>query len=166
MEAKARSSDLEELYIASLSGRTIVYKGLLVAPMLPSFYLDLQDPLYQVAVAMYHQRYSTNTFPTWSLAQPFRMLSHNGEINTVQGNLTWMRAREVEWRRALNQETDTYTMPVGGGAILDRALREGGPALATAAATLSTIVDTGGSDSAMLDNTLELLVQGLSLIHI
>ncbi len=158
MEARARSNGLEELYIASLSGSTIVYKGLLVAPMLPEFYLDLRDPFYQVAVAMYHQRYSTNTFPTWSLAQPFRMLSHNGEINTVQGNLTWMRAREVEWRRAFDQ--GSVHGQIAFNELLDIAVQDGGPALATAAATLSTIVDAGGSDSAMLDNTLELVVQG------
>lgn len=179
IESRARAADLEELYIASLSGRTIVYKGLLVAPMLPEFYLDLRDPLYQVAVAMYHQRYSTNTFPTWSLAQPFRMLSHNGEINTVQGNLTWMRAREVEWQRSMDQGSGVRGQGSGTEAragagfrpaptpptttesqLLDMAIREGGPALATAAANLSTIVDAGGSDSAMLDNTLELIVQG------
>lgn len=130
MEARARSNGLEELYIASLSGSTIVYKGLLVAPMLPEFYLDLRDPFYQVAVAMYHQRYSTNTFPTWSLAQPFRMLSHNGEINTVQGNLTWMRAREVEWRRAFDQ--GSVHGQIAFNELLDIAVQDGGPALATA----------------------------------
>src|SRR5439155_4802712 len=84
--------------IPSLSGRTLVYKGLLVAPMLSRFYPDLRDPLYETALALFHQRYSTNTFPTWERAQPFHMLSHNGEINTLQGNVTWMRAREAEWR--------------------------------------------------------------------
>src|SRR4029450_1580957 len=99
IEAAAQEQDIQGFAIPSLSCRTIVYKGLLVAPLLPQFYPDLRDPLYETAIAIFHQRYSTNTFPTWELAQPFRMLSHNGEINTVSGNATWMRAREAEWRR-------------------------------------------------------------------
>jgi glutamate synthase domain-containing protein 2/glutamate synthase domain-containing protein 1/glutamate synthase domain-containing protein 3 len=81
------------LYVASLSSRTLVYKGLFAAHQLPAFYPDLRDPNYESALAVFHQRYSTNTFPTWQLAQPFRLLAHNGEINTLLGNRAWMRAR-------------------------------------------------------------------------
>ena len=81
------------IYVVSLSCRTLVYKGLFAAHQLPAFYLDLRDPDYQSSLAVYHQRYSTNTFPTWQLAQPFRLLAHNGEINTLLGNRAWMRAR-------------------------------------------------------------------------
>jgi glutamate synthase (ferredoxin) len=82
------------LYVASLSCRTLVYKGLFAAQQLPAFYLDLRDPDYESGLAVFHQRYSTNTFPTWQLAQPFRLLAHNGEINTLLGNRAWMQARE------------------------------------------------------------------------
>jgi glutamate synthase (ferredoxin) len=84
-----------EIYVASLSCRTLIYKGLFAAHQLPAFYLDLRDPDYESGLAVFHQRYSTNTFPTWQLAQPFRLLAHNGEINTVMGNRAWMRAREA-----------------------------------------------------------------------
>ena len=79
-----------------MSNRTIVYKGLMVAHQLPEFYLDLREPAYETALCVFHQRYSTNTLPNWILAQPFRVLSHNGEINTLQGNRNWTRAREAE----------------------------------------------------------------------
>jgi glutamate synthase domain-containing protein 2/glutamate synthase domain-containing protein 1/glutamate synthase domain-containing protein 3 len=82
-------------YVASLSCRTLVYKGLFAAHQLPAFYLDLRDPEYESGLAVFHQRYSTNTFPTWQLAQPFRLLAHNGEINTLLGNRAWMQAREA-----------------------------------------------------------------------
>jgi glutamate synthase (ferredoxin) len=82
-------------YVVSLSARTLVYKGLFAARQLPAFYLDLVDPDYHSGLAVYHQRYSTNTFPTWQLAQPFRLLAHNGEINTLLGNRAWMQAREA-----------------------------------------------------------------------
>ncbi len=86
----------DRLYIASLSSRTVVYKGLFAARQLASFYPDLRDPDFETALAVYHQRYSTNTFPTWRLAQPFHFLAHNGEINTLWGNRNWMRAREAK----------------------------------------------------------------------
>jgi glutamate synthase (ferredoxin) len=86
---------LPGLYVASFSCRTLVYKGLFAAHQLSAFYLDLRDPEYESALALFHQRYSTNTFPTWQLAQPFRLLAHNGEINTLLGNRAWMRAREA-----------------------------------------------------------------------
>ncbi len=98
MERRAECDGLYEdgFYVASLSCRTLVYKGLFAAHQLPAFYADLRDPDYESALAVYHQRYSTNTFPTWQLAQPFRMLAHNGEINTLLGNRAWMRAREAK----------------------------------------------------------------------
>ncbi len=128
-------------YIASLSSRTIVYKGLMLGSFLADFYRDLRDPAYLTALAVYHQRYSTNTFPTWERAQPFRMLSHNGEINTLQGNLNWMRARQHE---LCFPQTDA------DGKCPD----------------LRPVLDESGSDSAMLDNALELLVAaGRDLRH-
>ncbi len=121
------------LYVPSLSCATIVYKGLFVSPQLPRFYPDLEDPAFETAIAVFHQRYSTNTFPSWPLAQPFRLLAHNGEINTLQGNVTWMAAREAllhspHWPQGL--------------------------------ADLLPIIQPDGSDSAMLDNVLELLRRG------
>ena len=81
-------------YIPSLSSRTIIYKGLLLARQIGSFYKDLSDKNFKSALALIHQRYSTNTFPTWDLAQLFRYLAHNGEINTIMGNRNWMNERE------------------------------------------------------------------------
>ncbi len=92
--AKAGLID-QGFYVASLSGRTLVYKGLFAAHQLPAFYLDLRDHEYESGLAVFHQRFSTNTFPTWQLAQPFRLLAHNGEINTLLGNRAWMHAREA-----------------------------------------------------------------------
>jgi glutamate synthase (ferredoxin) len=112
------------MYVASCSCRTIVYKGLMAGTHLADFYLDLQDERAESQLAVFHQRYSTNTLPDWRLAQPFRMLAHNGEINTVTGNQAWMRAREAE---------------------LPESLRP--------------VVWHEGSDSASLDNVLELLVR-------
>ncbi|MBI3323813.1 MAG: glutamate synthase large subunit [Candidatus Omnitrophica bacterium] len=130
---------LEECYIPSFSSRTIVYKGLLVATQLNHFYEDLTDPSFETAIALFHQRYSTNTFPNWVLAQPFRFLGHNGEINTLLGNRNWMRAREPELKS-----------PVWNDKIQE----------------LVPVIQPGGSDSAMLDNVLELLVaSGIDLLH-
>jgi glutamate synthase domain-containing protein 1 len=111
------------MYLPSFSSRTLVYKGLMAGTRLADFYLDLQDPATESRLAVFHQRYSTNTMPDWRLAQPFRMLAHNGEINTITGNRAWMRAREAELEPELR------------GAIWPE-----------------------GSDSASLDNALELLV--------
>ena len=86
----------ENTYVCSLSSRTIVYKGLLLAPQVERFYPDLADPLFTSAIALVHQRYSTNTFPTWDLAHPFRMLAHNGEINTIKGNLNALKVRGLD----------------------------------------------------------------------
>src|SRR5581483_7367667 len=112
------------LYIPSASCRTVVYKGLMAGTHLADFYLDLADPRATSQLAVFHQRYSTNTMPDWRLAQPFRFLAHNGEINTWAGNRSWMRAREAE-------------LP----------------------AELRPVIWAGGSDSAALDNVLELLVR-------
>ncbi|HET7419536.1 MAG TPA: glutamate synthase large subunit [Candidatus Dormibacteraeota bacterium] len=112
------------MYLPSLSSRTVVYKGLMAGTRLADFYPDLRDERCESRLAVFHQRYSTNTMPDWRLAQPFRMLAHNGEINTITGNRAWMRAREAELEPELR------------GAIWDE-----------------------GSDSASLDNALEVLVQ-------
>jgi glutamate synthase (NADPH/NADH) large chain/glutamate synthase (ferredoxin) len=138
-EIEAALADIGSSYVASFSHRTIVYKGLLVAKQLRGFYPDLQDSLFESALAVFHQRYSTNTFPTWPLAQPFRFLGHNGEINTLQGNVNWMRAREPELKSRV------------WGSDIEK---------------LKPIIIPGGSDSAMLDNVMEALVQsGRGLLH-
>ncbi|MFB0612118.1 glutamate synthase large subunit [Aurantiacibacter sp. 219JJ12-13] len=130
---------LEKLYMPSFSSRTVVYKGLLLANQVESFYDDLRDPDSESALGLVHQRFSTNTFPSWRLAQPFRLIAHNGEINTVRGNVNWMNAR----RRTM--ESDLL------GADLDK---------------LWPIVPHGQSDTACLDNALELLLLGgYSLAH-
>ena len=128
-------------YIPSLSSSTIVYKGLLLTEQLTRFYTELEDESMVSALAMVHQRFSTNTFPTWELAQPFRMLAHNGEINTVRGNSAWMAAREQ-----LFDDTDVFGEDIHH--------------------ILPTIAP-GGSDSAQLDNVAELLLHaGRSLPHV
>jgi glutamate synthase domain-containing protein 2/glutamate synthase domain-containing protein 1/glutamate synthase domain-containing protein 3 len=120
-------------YISSLSCKTIVYKGLFTAPQLPAFYPDLSDESMKSAVALVHQRYSTNTFPSWELAQPFRYLAHNGEINTLKGNVNHMKSREAAMKSDLFGDDMPKVLPV---------IRE------------------KGSDSSSLDNSLELLVNG------
>ena len=96
IEKVARENQLDELYICSFSSRSIVYKGMFLAEMLSEFYLDLNDEKLTSRFAIFHQRYSTNTFPSWDLAQPFRTLAHNGEINTVKGNINWMKIHEQD----------------------------------------------------------------------
>ena len=90
---KAANSISEEFYICSLSSRTIVYKGMVRSAVLGEFYEDLKNPAYKSAFAVYHRRFSTNTMPKWPLAQPMRLLGHNGEINTLLGNINWMMAQ-------------------------------------------------------------------------
>ena len=119
-----------DTYVCSLSGRTIVYKGMMLVSQLRSFYDDLQDARYVSRMAMVHSRFSTNTFPSWSKAHPHRMLLHNGEINTIRGNHDRMKAREETMRSAVMGEAMQRVLPV---------------------------VEEGGSDSQMLDNTLEFL---------
>jgi glutamate synthase (NADPH/NADH) large chain len=125
--------DLDRYYIPSLSSRTVVYKGMFVSPQFLPFYPDLSEPDFQSALAIVHQRYSTNTFPSWFLAQPFRLLAHNGEINTLRRNANAMRARER-----------TLASPLFGEDI----------------AKLAPIANPAGSDSAIFDNVLELLMLG------
>ena len=133
MQKAIRESEMPEkkiFHVPSLSCRTLIYKGLLVADQIEAFYPDLTDPAMTSALALVHQRYSTNTFPTWNLAQPFRFLCHNGEINTLRGNINWMRAREGLFK------TDLF-----------------GPNMSR----LFPILIPGASDSAILDNAVELL---------
>ena len=128
-----------DLVIPSFSSRTIVYKGMLMAPQLPGCYPDLQDERVKTALALVHSRFSTNTFPSWELAHPYRMIAHNGEINTLRGNVNWMRARESQLASELFGDDLRKVLPV---------------------------VRPGGSDSANFDNVLELLVlAGRSLPH-
>ena len=96
-ETKVLATDIREkdfFYVPSMSTRVIVYKGLLLAQQIDDFYKELRDPETRSSLAMVHQRFSTNTFPAWPLAHPYRMVCHNGEINTVRGNVNWMNARE------------------------------------------------------------------------
>ena len=125
--------NLTQFYMPSFSTRTVVYKGLLLAPQVGTFYLDLINPLTESALALVHQRFSTNTFPSWKLAHPYRFIAHNGEINTVRGNVNWMNAR----RRTL--ESDLL------GPDLDK---------------MWPLIPHGQSDTASLDNALELLIAG------
>lgn len=144
MEVLAREQQLE-LYIPSLSSRTISYKGLMLASALSDFYTDLRRPEFQTAMCVFHQRFSTNTFPTWSLGQPFRMLAHNGEINTLRGNRNWFHSRAAEFR-----EIDKRWKADDRGA--DELFHD--------------ILDPRDSDSASLDNALQLLVMnGRSVEH-
>ncbi|WP_144427545.1 glutamate synthase-related protein [Nostoc piscinale] len=129
---KAAKAVSEDFYICSLSSRTIVYKGMVRSAVLGDFYADLQNPAYKSAFAVYHRRFSTNTMPKWPLAQPMRLLGHNGEINTLLGNINWMMAREA-----------SISHPVWG----DRNDE------------LKPLVILDSSDSATLDNVLELLVR-------
>ncbi len=142
-EREIASSDLREkghFYVCSLSTRTIVYKGLLLAPQIARFYRDLSDPEVTSALCLVHQRFSTNTFPTWQLAHPFRYICHNGEINTLRGNVAWMHARQ-----------SVLASPLFGDDIKK----------------LFPICTPGASDSAILDNVVELLyLAGRSLPHV
>jgi len=126
-------------YITNLSSRTLAYKGLLMPEQLDRYFLDLQDECLESSIALVHSRYSTNTFPTWDLSQPFRFLAHNGEINTLRGNIIWMRARESLLQSAFFGKDIEKIKP---------------------------IIIPGGSDSATIDNVFELLsLSGRSLSH-
>src|SRR5262249_9418793 len=137
-----RRSDIPErahFYIPSLSARTIVYKGMLNPDQLREFYPDLASDKVESALAMVHSRFSTNTFPSWQRAHPYRMIAHNGEINTLRGNVNWMHARESMFASKLFGDDLKKCIPV---------------------------IDTDGSDSGMFDNVLELLyLTGRSLPH-
>ncbi len=143
IEHSVRSLGMQEsagaFYIPSFSSRTLVYKGMLLADQVAEYYPDLDDPELVTALALVHQRFSTNTFPTWDLAHPFRMIAHNGEINTLRGNVNWMAAR----RATMSSEL-----------------------LGSDLAKLWPLIVEGQSDSACFDNALELLVAGgYSLAH-
>ena len=101
IEKRVREASVQDFYVCSLSSRSLIYKGMFLAEQLANFYPDLNDERFVSAFAIFHQRYSTNTFPTWRLAQPFRMLAHNGEINTLKGNVNWMKNHEFKMASAL-----------------------------------------------------------------
>ncbi|KAG0487915.1 hypothetical protein HPP92_006726 [Vanilla planifolia] len=111
----------DEIYFCSLSNQTIVYKGMLRSAVLGQFYLDLEDDLYKSAFAIYHRRYSTNTSPRWPLAQPMRLLGHNGEINTIQGNLNWMQSRETTIQSPVWRGRENEIRPYGNPKASDSA---------------------------------------------
>jgi glutamate synthase (NADPH/NADH) large chain len=132
IEKAVQAAGIAGFYMASLSCRSIIYKGMMLAEQVAVFYPDLLDPRFKSAFAIYHQRYSTNTFPQWWLAQPFRMLAHNGEINTLRGNTNWMKSHEI--RMASNTFGDL-------------------------AEDIKPIIPQGSSDSAALDSVFEVLVR-------
>lgn len=133
IERRAREQGMHELYVCSLSSQDVVYKGMFLAQEIDSFYPDLRDPRFISRIAIFHQRYSTNTFPEWRLAQPFRMLAHNGEINTLKGNRNWMKSHEIRMAaEVFGEDEENDVKPV---------------------------IQPGSSDSAALDQTFELLVR-------
>uniref|UniRef100_UPI0030DB4741 glutamate synthase central domain-containing protein n=1 Tax=uncultured Sneathiella sp. TaxID=879315 RepID=UPI0030DB4741 len=132
IEKKVLAAHISGFYICTLSCRSIIYKGMFLAEQLSSFYPDLLDERFVSTFAIYHQRYSTNTFPTWNLAQPFRMLAHNGEINTIRGNINWMKSHEI--RMVSNTFGDKSD-------------------------DVKPIIQAGSSDSAALDAVFEVLVR-------
>ncbi|SEO59726.1 glutamate synthase (NADPH) large subunit [Salinihabitans flavidus] len=132
IEKAVAAAGVNGLYIASLSCRSIIYKGMMLAEQVAEFYPDLKDERFESAFAIYHQRYSTNTFPQWWLAQPFRMLAHNGEINTLKGNINWMKSHEIRMASA---------------------------SFGDFAEDIKPIIAQGSSDSAALDAVFEVLVR-------
>ena len=132
IEKAVTAAGIAGFYICSLSCRSIIYKGMMLAEQVAEFYPDLKDERFESAFAIYHQRYSTNTFPQWWLAQPFRMLAHNGEINTLKGNLNWLKSHEI---------------------------RMASSAFGDMAEDIKPIVAAGASDSAALDSVFEVLVR-------
>jgi glutamate synthase (NADPH/NADH) large chain len=132
IEKAAAAAGINGMYIASLSCRSIIYKGMMLAEQVAEFYPDLKDERFKSAFAIYHQRYSTNTFPQWWLAQPFRMLAHNGEINTLKGNVNWLKSHEI---------------------------RMASSAFGDMAEDIKPIIAGGSSDSAALDSVFEVLVR-------
>jgi glutamate synthase domain-containing protein 2/glutamate synthase domain-containing protein 1/glutamate synthase domain-containing protein 3 len=138
--AESEIEGKDDFYVPSFSCRTIIYKGLMLAPQIEKFYFELANPLVKSALCLVHQRFSTNTFPSWKLAHPYRYVAHNGEINTVRGNVSWMNARQ-----------SVFESPLLGEKISD----------------LYPVIVPGGSDSASLDNAVEFLFQsGRSLPHV
>jgi glutamate synthase domain-containing protein 2/glutamate synthase domain-containing protein 1/glutamate synthase domain-containing protein 3 len=138
--AESEIEGKEDFYIPSFSCRTIIYKGLMLAPQIEKFYFELANPLVTSALCLVHQRFSTNTFPSWKLAHPYRYIAHNGEINTIRGNVSWMNARQSVLESPLHGDQIDKLFPV---------------------------IVPGGSDSASLDNAVEFLFQsGRSLPHV
>ncbi len=139
IRVKAKASQLADFYVVSFSHRTIVYKALLLPSSLEKFYTDLQSDDYETALSLFHQRFSTNTFPTWALSHPFRMMAHNGEINTVRGNRNWLSSRTSDFQNEVWNGEEWL---------------------------LKDLVDGAASDSASLDQALELLVlSGRDITH-
>jgi len=132
IEKASVEANISGLYLCSLSCRSVIYKGMMLAEQVAEFYPDLEDERFESAFALYHQRYSTNTFPQWWLAQPFRMLAHNGEINTLKGNVNWMKSHEI---------------------------RMASSAFGELAEDIKPIISGGSSDSAALDSVFEVLVR-------
>ncbi len=138
--AESEIEGKDDFFVPSFSCRTIVYKGLMLAPQIEKFYFELANPLVTSALCLVHQRFSTNTFPSWKLAHPYRYVAHNGEINTIRGNVSWMNARQ-----------SVLESPLHGDQI----------------GKLFPVIVPGGSDSASLDNAVEFLYQsGRSLPHV
>ena len=138
--AESEIEGKEDFYVPSFSCRTIIYKGLMLAPQIEKFYFELANPLVASALCLVHQRFSTNTFPSWKLAHPYRYVAHNGEINTIRGNVSWMNARQSVFENPVHADQIDKLYPV---------------------------VVPGGSDSASLDNAVEFLFQsGRSLPHV
>ena len=131
IEKQSNSLKLQDFYICSFSSRSIIYKGMFLAEALSEFYPDLMDKRFTSRFAIFHQRYSTNTFPSWDLAQPFRTLAHNGEINTLKGNINWMKIHEQDMSNKIFSDIDS----------------------------LKPVIGAGTSDSAALDNVFELLLR-------
>ena len=131
IEKQSNLLKLKDFYISSFSSRSIIYKGMFLAEALSEFYPDLMDKRFISRFAIFHQRYSTNTFPSWDLAQPFRTLAHNGEINTIKGNINWMKIHEQDMSSELFKDIEA----------------------------LKPVITSGNSDSAALDNVFELLVR-------
>ena len=131
IEKQSNILKLKDFYICSFSSRSLIYKGMFLAEALSNFYPDLMDSRFISRFAIFHQRYSTNTFPSWDLAQPFRTLAHNGEINTIKGNINWMRIHEQDMSNKFFKNIES----------------------------LKPVISTGNSDSAALDNVFELLVR-------
>jgi glutamate synthase (NADPH/NADH) large chain len=131
IEKQSNILKLKDFYISSFSSRSIIYKGMFLAEALSEFYPDLMDKRFISRFAIFHQRYSTNTFPSWDLAQPFRTLAHNGEINTIKGNINWMKIHEQDMKSKFFEDIES----------------------------LKPVIGTGNSDSAALDNVFELLVR-------
>ncbi|PIB23049.1 glutamate synthase subunit alpha [Amylibacter kogurei] len=132
IEKQVVASQIKDFYVCSLSCRSIIYKGMMLAEQVAVFYPDLMDERFESAFAIYHQRYSTNTFPQWWLAQPFRMLAHNGEINTLKGNVNWMKSHEI---RMASKSFGSY------------------------AEDIKPVIPAGSSDSGALDSVFEALVR-------